>query len=131
MNDGYLWFMYDSINKKSEFAAQDATLNQSTRDYSLDQFCFTDWHDVEIGHPDLMISAEVTTKDREGTSLLLTRTDKESGETKTYQPRIFYYGDNNNHETYDVKAPDYLELRRCRERRGRHREFHLLLRGSL
>lgn len=108
MNDGYLWFMYDSINKKSEFAAQDATLNQSTRDYSLDQFCFTDWHDVEIGHPDLMISAEVTTKDREGTSLLLTRTDKESGETKTYQPRIFYYGDNNNHETYDVKAPDYL-----------------------
>ncbi len=111
MNKGCLWFMYDSINAKSQFAAQDATLNEESRESSLDQFCFTDWTKVKTGQPALTVTAEVTTKDREGTTMLLTRTDKETGETVSYQPVMFYYGDLGYHEKWDVVSPHYMNYK--------------------
>lgn len=100
-NDGCVWFMYDGLNLVSEFAGQCDALVSANRTYSLDQYVFTDWRtDIEIGQPDLIVTAEVTTADREAAKLLLTRTDK-NGETATYQPKIFYYGDLGYHESYD------------------------------
>ncbi len=115
-NAGYQWFMYDSINAKSEFAQQDSSLDQEGRESSLDQFCFTDYHDIVTEQPDLTLTVDVETDDREGVQILLTRQSKKYASNlnpnsiSTYQPVLFYYGDFGVkvHEKWDVEAPDYL-----------------------
>ncbi len=83
-NNGYTWVMYDAVNQSSAYSA----LNHTNRQWTLDQFVFLDWQtDLCIERPALMAKVEITTADRNGFSVTLTRTDA-SGNTESYTPYI-------------------------------------------
>lgn len=91
-NSGYVWFMYDGINRVSEYDAQCASLRSDNRVVSLDQFLLTDWQqNIVYGNPALAVTAEVTTTDREKTVVELVRYDPATGESESYLPKLFEY----------------------------------------
>ena len=86
-NDGYLWFMYDSINEVSEYDE----LNFSDRQAPLDQFCFVYWDkDVTVGMPDLYMEVSVMAYNRNAFSMQMVAVN-EAGLTKRYTPYLFEY----------------------------------------
>lgn len=97
-DDGYVWIMYDALNTTSEYAA----LNDSGRCATFGQYCFTDWtKDITVGYPDLMMTVDITVADRETFDILLTRTDAE-GNTVSFMPQLFVYGNGNVHPFNDT-----------------------------
>lgn len=86
-NDGYCWFMYDSLNEISEYEE----LNFDDREAPIDQFCFVDWDkDVTVGLPDLYMEVNVITCDRTGFNITMIA-QNEAGLTKRYEPYLFKY----------------------------------------
>jgi len=87
MNDGYCWFMYDSVNEVSEYEE----LNFDDRQAPLDQFCFVYWDkDVKSGKPDMYMEVSVITADRTNFTLTLLG-ENEEGFTRKYKPYLFEY----------------------------------------
>lgn len=83
-NGGYTWVMYDAINQTSAYSA----LNHTDRQWTFDQFVFLDWKtDLCLERPMLMAKVKITTADRNGFSVTLTRTDAK-GNTESYIPYI-------------------------------------------
>ena len=83
-NSGYTWVMYDAVNQASAYSS----LNHTNRQWTLDQFVFLDWQtDLCLERPMLMAKVQITTTDRNGFSVTLTRTDI-SGNTESYAPYI-------------------------------------------
>lgn len=102
-NHGYVWFSYDGINLESEYAAQCANLRSDDRAVSLDQFLITRWNeDIAYGYPDLSVTVEITTDDREKTTVELVRYDPASGESSYYLPKLFEYS--GLHDSYDYSG---------------------------
>ena len=100
-NDGYCWFMYDSINEVSEYDE----LNFSDRQAPLDQFCFVYWDkDVTVGMPDLYMEVSVMAYNRNAFSMQMVAVN-EAGLTKRYTPYLFEYsghhGDYGNVKDYN------------------------------
>ncbi|MBE6672800.1 MAG: hypothetical protein E7599_04705 [Ruminococcaceae bacterium] len=83
-NNGYTWVMYDAVNQVSAYSS----LNHTDRQWTLDQFVFLDWKtDLLPKRPALSAKIEITTADRNGFSVTMTRTDM-SGNTESYVPYI-------------------------------------------
>lgn len=100
-NDGYCWFMYDSINEVSEYDE----LNFSDRQAPLDQFCFVYWDkDVTVGLPDLYMEVSVMAYNRNAFSMQMVAVN-EAGLTRRYTPYLFEYsghhGDYGNVKDYN------------------------------
>ena len=94
-NDGYCWFMYDSMNQISEYPE----LNFEDRATPLDQFCFVYWDkDVTVEMPDLYLEASVVTSNRTAFSLDILG-QNEAGLTKKYTPYLFKYA--SHHGDYE------------------------------
>ena len=85
-NDGCLWMMYDAMNETSSYSA----LNVTNRVWTMDQVIFLDWKtDLNIGVPALTADITLTTADRDGFSLSVFRTDRQTGETLSYKPYMY------------------------------------------
>ena len=85
-NDGCLWMMYDAMNETSSYSA----LNVANRVWTMDQVVFLDWKtDLNIGVPALTADITLTTADRDGFSLSVFRTDRQTGETLSYKPYMY------------------------------------------
>lgn len=85
-NDGCLWMMYDALNATSSYPA----LNVTNRVWTMDQMVFLDWKtDLNIGVPALTADITLTTTNRDGFSLSVFRTDRQTGETLSYKPYMY------------------------------------------
>ena len=103
-NDGCVWLMYDALNEESEFAE----LNFSDRVYPIDQFCFVDWKtDIEVGLPSLYVEIEVSAKDREAVSAMLT-TKSADNKVKSYIPYLFK--NSKYHGKYQLDGLNYIYM---------------------
>ena len=79
--------MYDSLNgyNQSSYSA----LNVEKRIWTMDQFVFLDWHDMEYGTPDLMAKVTVNSADRDNFTVTLKKMDPVTGEIESYVPYMY------------------------------------------
>ena len=77
---------------------------KSSRIWTLDQFCFTDWHTCTVeGYPELFAEIEITTAPRECFSLTMTRRERTEaglGKKEEFIPALFRYGNAGCHPSY-------------------------------
>ena len=88
LNDGCVWMMYDAFNGEGE--SEYEALNTEDRVWTMDQVVFHDWRtEMKVGTPELMAKVTLTTTDRDGFKIILTRTDRRTNATTTYTPYTF------------------------------------------
>lgn len=93
-DNGYFWVMYDAVNKVSAYEELNNKEKYQNRTVALDQFCFIYWEkDIVVEMPQAYVTLKLSTKNREGFYVELSRTDS-TDTAKTYIPYLFTYGDN-------------------------------------
>ena len=95
MNSGFVWVMYDALNKESNAT----NLNYDDRDGYIDDY---DYYTIEIEKHNLDLSAEVTLYNRYRSDICLETTTDTSDENSDYGSFLRFDGGNFNFEGGDT-----------------------------